>query len=155
MVSSDRIIPNEEGEIEALVKTRGRNGRLTKTVHVFSNDPERPSVRLTLVMRVVDPYHSQKFPAKAIFSSPCAECHVKRGEGKTGAALFNADCLICHRTGKKGTPFSDLRLMSEEDLRESINKGKPGTVMPGFLNKEDGPLGTEEIESLIRYIKRQ
>ncbi|MEE9524142.1 MAG: c-type cytochrome [Thermodesulfovibrionales bacterium] len=155
MVSSDHLIPEEEGEIEALVKTRGKRGRITKTVHVFSNDPERPSVTLTLVMRVIDPYHTQKFKPEEIFNKPCSECHVDRGKGKTGAALFNADCLICHRTGKSGKSYSKLKSMTEDALRSAINSGVPNTMMPGFSWKEDGPLNREEIGSIIRYIKRQ
>ncbi len=153
MVSSDHLIPQEEGKIETSVRTKGKRGRITKTVHVFSNDPDRKSIALTLVMKVIDPYHSQKFDAKEIFNKPCSECHVERGKGRTGAALFNADCLICHRTGKAGQPVSELRRMSDEVLQAGIISGKPGTMMPGFSWKEGGPLNSEEINSLIRYIK--
>lgn len=153
MVSSDRLIPNEEGRIEAVVRTKGKRGRINKTVHVFSNDPERPAVTLSLVMNVIDPYHTQKFAPKAIFDKPCAECHVDRGKGKTGAALFNADCLICHRTGKSGKPFRDLRAIPDDELRSATYSGVSDTMMPGFSWKEGGPLNDEEINSIIRYIK--
>jgi len=155
VVSSDHLVPGESGSIRAVVRTKGKRGRIAKTVHVFSNDPERPSVVLTLSMTVIDPYHSRKFAPGAIFSSPCRECHVDRGKGKTGAALFNADCLICHRRGRVGSPYSHLKTLSEDDLRSTISSGMEGTLMPGFSFKEGGPLTDEEINSLVRYIKRR
>lgn len=148
-------MPGEQGRIDAVVKTKGKKGRIRKTVAVFSNDPDRQTVTLSLVMNVIDPYHTQKFGAKAIFSSPCAECHVDRGKGKTGAALFNADCLICHRTGKPGKPFSDLKGMTQDDIRSATMSGIPGTIMPGFSWKEGGPLTSDDIDSIVRYIKRR
>lgn len=155
MVSSDHLIPGEEGHIKAKVNTKGKKGRITKTVHVFSNDPENPTVTLTLVAKVVDPYHTRKFDAREIFKKPCADCHVERGKGKKGAALFNASCLICHRTGRTGSSLSKLRTLEEAKLRTAIFSGVPGTSMPGFSWTEEGPLEAEEINSIIRYIKQK
>ena len=53
MASSGRLKPDEAGEITATVNTRGRKGWLNKTVRVFTNDPERPEVILSLKAMVV------------------------------------------------------------------------------------------------------
>jgi len=153
VVSSDHLIPGEHGEIEVTVRTKGKRGRLTKNIFVFSNDPETPSVTLTISMRVKDPFHTGKYPAEAIFDKPCSECHVDRGKGKTGAELFNAVCLICHRDGEKRSNFTKFKGIPNEELRATIFSGLSGTKMPGFSWKEGGFLTDNEIDSIIKYIK--
>jgi hypothetical protein len=54
MASSGRLKPEEAGEITAKVNTKGRSGKLHKTVTVLSNDPERPEVVLSLKAMVVN-----------------------------------------------------------------------------------------------------
>jgi len=48
MASSSHLKPGEKGKITAKIDMRGRKGPLFKTVQVSSNDPERPSVVLSL-----------------------------------------------------------------------------------------------------------
>jgi hypothetical protein len=48
MASSDHISAGEKGKITAKIDIPGRNGILHKTIQVFSNDPKRPSVTLSL-----------------------------------------------------------------------------------------------------------
>jgi len=141
------------GEIKVTVRTKGKKGRLNKNVFVFSNDPETPSFTLSMTMNVKDPFHTRDYPAEAIFDKPCSECHVDRGKGKTGAELFNAVCLICHRNGKRRSDFSKFKNMEESELRSMIFSGVPKTKMPGFSWKESGFLTDSEIDSIIKYIK--
>jgi hypothetical protein len=54
VVGSPKIEPGSSGKIFAQVETRGMEaGRHSKTVHVFSNDPEHPRVTLKLIFNVV------------------------------------------------------------------------------------------------------
>ncbi len=48
MASSDHINPGGEGKISAKVDIRGRTGTISKSVQVFSNDPKRPTVTLSI-----------------------------------------------------------------------------------------------------------
>ena len=48
MASSSRLKPGEKGSLTATVDTRNRMGLTVKTVEVFTNDPDRPKVVLTL-----------------------------------------------------------------------------------------------------------
>ena len=48
MASSARVKPGEKGAITVSVDTTARSGRLYKAVEVFSNDPARPKLTLTL-----------------------------------------------------------------------------------------------------------
>jgi hypothetical protein len=48
MASSSHIKPGEKGKITAKIDTQGRIGPVSKNIQVFSNDPKRPSVSLSL-----------------------------------------------------------------------------------------------------------
>jgi hypothetical protein len=48
MASSDHLKPGEKGSLTARIDTHNRQGLTVKTVEVFTNDPDRPRVVLTL-----------------------------------------------------------------------------------------------------------
>ncbi|MEJ2695357.1 MAG: DUF1573 domain-containing protein [Candidatus Sulfobium sp.] len=52
MASSGRLKPGETGKIRVAVDLRGRSGSLTKTVHVYTNDPRKPATDLSVKMEV-------------------------------------------------------------------------------------------------------
>lgn len=52
----DRMIPpGGTGQVRATINTKGRKGELVKHLRVESNDPDRPSLSLTLQTRVFEP----------------------------------------------------------------------------------------------------
>jgi Protein of unknown function (DUF1573) len=48
MASSSHINPGDTGKITAKIDTKGRIGPVSKSIQVFSNDPKRSVVTLTL-----------------------------------------------------------------------------------------------------------
>ena len=48
MASSSHIEPGDQGKIIAKAGIKGKIGIVSKTVKVFSNDPERPLINLVL-----------------------------------------------------------------------------------------------------------
>lgn len=48
MASSSQIKPGETGSITTSINTKGRKGHLSKIVRVYSNDPKRSVVTLSL-----------------------------------------------------------------------------------------------------------
>jgi len=48
VASSSHIKPGDKGKITAKIDIKGRSGALSKNVQVFSNDPKRPTVTLSL-----------------------------------------------------------------------------------------------------------
>jgi hypothetical protein len=48
MASSSHLKPGEKGKITARIDIRGRKGVVSKSVQVFSNDPKKPVVNLSL-----------------------------------------------------------------------------------------------------------
>jgi hypothetical protein len=55
MASSGRLKPRGKGRISVSVNTRGKSGRLHKTVRVYSNDPKQPVTTLSVIMSVNNP----------------------------------------------------------------------------------------------------
>jgi hypothetical protein len=52
VASSSHLEPGETGSISAKVSTKGRTGSLSKGINVFSNDPERPTIRLSIHTKI-------------------------------------------------------------------------------------------------------
>jgi hypothetical protein len=48
VVSSNRLRPQEKGEILLTIRVKGRKGPLLKSVQIFSNDPEKSIVTLKI-----------------------------------------------------------------------------------------------------------
>jgi len=48
VTSSSHLKPGEKGKIDAKIKISGRTGYVSKSVRVFSNDPKKPVINLTL-----------------------------------------------------------------------------------------------------------
>lgn len=94
-----------------------------------------------------------------------AEKFGEREFASDGATLFSAFCSGCHGPDGRGrralgvTRFpanahpAFLRLVSDEFLFETIRRGRPGTRMPPWGEK-DGGLRPEEIRELVSYLRR-
>jgi cytochrome c oxidase cbb3-type subunit III len=75
--------------------------------------------------------------------------------------LFGQNCQGCHGTDGKNGPammLSDpvyLALVDDETLRSVISKGRPGTAMSAFAQKEGGMLTDEQVNAIIRGIRER
>jgi mono/diheme cytochrome c family protein len=75
--------------------------------------------------------------------------------------LFNQNCAGCHGTDGRNGPammLSDpvyLAIVDDESLRSTISKGRPGTAMSAFAQKEGGMLTDEQINAIIRGIRQR
>jgi len=54
MASSSRLKAGEKGAVTARIATQLKQGEVTETVEVLTNDPRRPKVVLTLRARVLE-----------------------------------------------------------------------------------------------------
>ena len=110
------------------VDVRGKQGYISKTVKVDTNDPKKPVSTLSVRMYLKDRVHMNHYKAAEIFGEKCRECHIDKGRGLKGS--------------KK----------PEEYLIRIIRKGVENTVMPGWEKRIGGPLDDAEIGSLIDLI---
>jgi mono/diheme cytochrome c family protein len=75
-----------------------------------------------------------------LYGQNCAGCHG--AEGRNGAAMALFDPVY-------------LAIVDDDTLRTTISKGRPGTAMSAFGQKEGGMLTDEQINSIIRGIRQR
>jgi cytochrome c oxidase cbb3-type subunit III len=75
--------------------------------------------------------------------------------------LYGQNCAGCHGAdGRKG-PAMDLSdpvylaIVDDDTLRSTISKGRPGTAMSAFAQKEGGMLTDEQVSSIIHGIRER
>ncbi len=156
--------PGATGTFDVDVDTRGKSGVVTKTVTVYTTAGYR-----YLTIRVAIPATTQMGLAdrtrnlqvaladrQAVFRPDCAVCHAAPAAGKKGDALFHAVCGVCHEAAHRATMVPDLHALHKPQDRDYWNQwvrhGKDKTLMPAWSAEDDGPLGNEQIESLLTYL---
>ncbi len=75
-----------------------------------------------------------------LYSQNCAGCHG--AEGRKGPAMVLSDPVY-------------LAVVDDDTLRSTISKGRPGTAMSAFAQKEGGMLTDEQINAIIRGIRER
>lgn len=161
----DKYKPGEKGKIRVTFNSNGKVGKIEKTVLVQSNDKVNDQVILSLMFDVKLPSEEEKshmniMAGQSIFSNPCSDCHVTKGIGKIGKELYDADCGICHGDPKDHKPHGPIDKntavkYTDDELVNYIKNGSPTqpTMMPGFHKDAGGPLTTDEIMTLLAYIR--
>jgi len=170
-ISKNVISPGDFSRIQVEMDTSLKLGPVRKKITVISNDPKRPELALFLIGTVLPKpmaghaqitLHPQD--KLVLFKGKCATCHVDAGKGKTGKALFLADCAMCHGAMAQGNHSAGpslLKLNYEDEktlqqIRSSIADGSPRTPqMPPFSTVQGGPLSNDEIDSLVQFLKIQ
>jgi len=161
-LKQNELKPGESTKLDIMVDTAMKQGPVTKTVEVSSNDPDSPVVSLPIKMIVNNRHEglTDDGRVKIFTDQKCTSCHVDKGVGLAGKDLFEADCAMCHGDDAKGAvggalifgDYDDAKY--EKHIRDTIAFGsKTHRSMPGFLDKEGGPLIQEQIDSLVVYLK--
>jgi len=81
--------------------------------------------------------------ATALWTKYCALCHAADA---TGYAADNAPSLVTE---------TFLASATDNFLRDSIARGRPGTAMAGYAQRVGGPLDDREINALVGWIRAQ
>jgi len=161
----DEYKPGESGIIRVTFNSNGKMGHVEKTVLVQSNDKINDQIILTMNFDIGLPTDEQKqhmtvMAGQSIFEGACVDCHVTKGIGKIGKELYDADCGICHGEAKDHKPHGPIDKntavkYTDDELMHYIKNGSPDqpTMMPGFHKDAGGPLTTEEIMTLIAYVR--
>ncbi|MGC8837506.1 MAG: c-type cytochrome [Anaerolineae bacterium] len=76
-----------------------------------------------------------------LFAAHCATCHGPegRGDGETPAPALNDRTFLGRAT--------------DADIQETISYGRPGTRMRAYLLQRGGPLGDQQIQDLVAFIR--
>ncbi|MBX9877527.1 MAG: DUF1573 domain-containing protein [Candidatus Obscuribacterales bacterium] len=157
------IEPGASAPLEVMMDTAMKQGKVTKDIEVYSNDPKSPKsiIQLTVTVQNLHAGLSNEQRAK-IFEGRCAVCHVQVGLGLTGGDLYGADCAMCHGNKAQGAVGPALVPRDYADpavygYMEKITSygSKSHASMPGFLMAAGGPLTGEDIKSILQFLKEQ
>lgn len=171
-IKKNNYTPGEKGIIHVKINTNGKFGFIKKEIKVISDASNQPQYLLTIQFNVVQHPSPKKMLNEIasnkilIFQGKCRSCHVDRGIGEKGAALFDASCQMCHGNVNRKKrayypgPSLDSKLLkslSGKQLYYLIADGTPDVkekqMMPGFLNRNGGPLTKKQVISLVKYLK--
>ena len=82
----------------------------------------------------------------ATYSALCSACHGKDGEGQVMASLGTTVPAVANP--------DMLAAASDNYLRYTLQKGRPGRQMPSWSGR-DGGLTDDELELMVRYLRRK
>ena len=154
------LAPGADGAFTADVDYRGKLGQFSKAIYIHSS---AGSQILHVKIQIPDTDENRRARnqqlalanRQGVFHGECANCHVVPTVGKTGEALFQTACGICHDANPRASVVPDLRLAREPRdaayWEKWISEGKEQTLMPAFAAKRGGPLTAEQIASLVEY----
>lgn len=141
-----RIEPWGEVELKASIDTRGKIGRITKFIDIYTDASEK-SIEIKLTGVVEHRAGIDKVDKSGIFKEGCKHCHLGANAGaRKGMDLYNAVCYVCHKRSDK------IPMNGRGAIGNAITNGVDSTSMPGFGQASGGPLSSEQIESLIQYL---
>lgn len=152
--------PGASGSFAAVVDIKGKRGKLSKSLFINSTAGTQT---LGMVITVIESEDDRRktnqqlafVDRQGVFKGDCASCHVTPAVGKTGEALFQSACAICHLATPRATMVPDLMVAREPRdaafWEKWISEGKERTLMPAFAQKHGGPLTDEQIASLVEY----
>jgi hypothetical protein len=148
------VAPGDTANLKVTLDPRGKGiGKIEKAIWITTS-AGIDSVSVIANIKTVHP--KVMIRVDNIFKGDCRTCHVDKGVGKLGKALFDADCLMCHSSSPKSHAphLRQLIAMNVSDtaLFRMIAEGKPKTNMPAYANAHGGPLTDEEIKSLVVMI---
>lgn len=162
-IKKTSLKPNETVVLDVLIDTSMKQGNVTKTVDVTTNDKRRPVVSLAISMVVKDRHNglSENEKAKILTDEKCMGCHVAQGVGTFGKELYEADCAMCHGKDAEGAvgpclTFGDYdSAVYRKHIRDVIAHGsKVHRSMPGFEETSGGPLSVEQVDSLVTFLAK-
>ena len=151
--------PNESGEMEVVVDTKGKKGIVVKTVTLTLENNEADKTELSLAMKLEPPPHPKIEKVRNINAeTACKSCHLESAEGQSGIFLFHRVCSQCH--GKKGAggfgrALNDAEWQKVDDahIKKVIRGGLPDKGMPSFVEGVTPPLTEDQVDSVVQYIR--
>ncbi|MCS7185057.1 MAG: DUF1573 domain-containing protein, partial [bacterium] len=97
-VEKSVLKPLESSKIKVNYDTTGKIGDALKYIYIDSNDPEKPIyiVKLVGIVKPMDHPDGVIVDSSKLLEGSCKSCHLDRGIGKRGQALYNSICAMCH-----------------------------------------------------------
>jgi len=152
------VPPGSSGALKITYDPAGQSGDVRKTLTVITNDREHPRTILTILAKVAStddevlPNGHPRFAGQSLLMGSCASCHAAPAEGKTGAALFEAVCAMCHGPTREALG-TFVEAHDDAALTQAITYGTANPKMPGFSSLMGGPLDEAQVASLVKFLR--
>ncbi len=154
------LAPGESTPLKITFHPQGKaEGPFFKTINIFSNSVVESVKQIQIhgTVFISKLSHKEAMHITGVFEGDCASCHVNKGKGELSSKLYEADCAICHGSKADNKPGPDLtsdEMMNHtpDQWRKIIADGIVNSNMPAFHTKNKGPLGDDEIASLVDYL---
>ncbi len=147
------IMPNDFTQLRVTVDTTAKQSNIKKSITV--KDSLGNEANALLEFNVVENHHlSLNRKIKGIFDGKCASCHFEPLlKQQSAAKLYAVGCAMCHGVDAEGGYAPKLRgYASESALKTIISNGVGKPQMPGFSQKKGGPLTSEQITVLSKWL---
>ncbi|WP_051938165.1 DUF1573 domain-containing protein [Ghiorsea bivora] len=147
------IMPNDFTQLRVTVDTTAKQSNIKKSITV--KDSLGNEATALLAFNVVEnPHLSLNRKIKGIFDGKCASCHFEPlVKQQSAAKLYAVGCAMCHGVDAEGEYAPKLRgYASLSALKTIISDGVGRPQMPGFAQKNGGPLTPEQITELSKWL---
>jgi cytochrome c oxidase cbb3-type subunit 3 len=74
-------------------------------------------------------------------------------------SLYASNCSACHGPGGRNGASQSLNdplylsIVQEDEIRRTVEHGRPGTSMPAFAQNQGGPLSSAQIDAIVKGIE--
>lgn len=160
------LAPGAKGKIDVVMNLAGKRDVIIKTVtlntdHGFKTLTVRTDIQEPPAgaMNQADRLKNLQIASanrQAVLHGACASCHATPALDKTGGALYQAACAICHEATHRAASVPDLKQLQKATdagyWRSWITAGAQGKLMPAFAIEHGGILDAAQIDSLVKYL---
>lgn len=144
------LAPGAFTQLRVRIDTRGKIGRVEKSVTVTDDKGHQAQAMLSLTVRS-NPHLGMK-SGRSIFAGKCASCHSEPARGKRhGAEIYAAVCAMCHGVQAEGGYAPSLRGRNTALVQNTLFHGM-GRHMPAFSRTKGGPLTGAQIRALSHWL---
>jgi len=147
------IMPNDFTQLRVTVDTTAKQSNIKKSITVRDSLGNEATALLTFNV-VKNPHLSLNRKIQGIFDGKCASCHYEPLlKQQSAAELYAVGCAMCHGVNAEGEYAPKLRGYSSlSALKAIISHGVGKPQMPGFSQKNGGPLTSEQITELSKWL---
>lgn len=144
-IDRQEIAPGGSAVLRVAIDTRGNLGRIRKVIEITTDRSRAPYE--FLLTGVIEHRSFSRENAATVLAEPCRACHLAGDvRAETGERLYDRACFSCHREASR------LSGRDGDNLRQIIERGRPGTMMPAYVTDAGGPLSAAQIGTLVRFI---
>jgi hypothetical protein len=155
--------PGEQGQVDVSLDTTFKQGWITKTITLNTDNKDQEVIEMSLAANVVLPPHPLEKSIDILKDKQCRLCHIDAAKGEEdGGYIYHKICWQCHGNNVKPPIKNSINLFNlnylkartDEQLYHSIAFGAVANGMPAYLDeKELDGLSVKQIKSIVQFLR--